>query len=210
MGTNERREREKTELRTKIMDAARELFALHGYEAVSMRKIAEKIEYSPTAIYAHFQDKADLLRQICTDDFASFYQRQASVATIADPADRIKAMGRHYIQFAVEHPNHFRRMFLDPPSVELTEECMVSRNDPTQDAYAYFRDAVAQAVQAGRFRDDLTNVELLTQTLWAGVHGVASLAITQNDGWVDLQPLEERVSLMINTLMAGLMRKAGA
>ena len=65
MGVKERREREKSETRDKILDAARELFVTEGYEGVSMRKVADKIEYSPTAIYVHFADKEELFRELC-------------------------------------------------------------------------------------------------------------------------------------------------
>jgi len=69
MGVQERRAREKKELRQEILDAARDLFVREGFENVSMRKIAEKIEYSPTTIYLYFQDKADLLDCICEETF---------------------------------------------------------------------------------------------------------------------------------------------
>ena len=70
MGITERREREKEEIRNKILDAARDLFAREGYEAVTMRRIAEAIEYSPTTIYIHFEDKDDLVLALCHEDFA--------------------------------------------------------------------------------------------------------------------------------------------
>ena len=60
MGVKERREREKESLRQDILDVAREMFATEGYESVSMRKIADKIEYSPTTIYLYFKDKNEL------------------------------------------------------------------------------------------------------------------------------------------------------
>ena len=69
MGVKERREREREETRAKITDAARELFAREGYDAVSMRRIAEAIEYSPTAIYVHFKDKEALFQDLCRQDF---------------------------------------------------------------------------------------------------------------------------------------------
>ena len=69
MGIKERREREKAEIREKILDAARDLFVSEGYEAVSMRKIADRIEYSPTAIYLHFKDKEAVMRELCDLDF---------------------------------------------------------------------------------------------------------------------------------------------
>ena len=69
MGVTERREREREEVRTKILDAARDLFTSEGYEKVTMRRIAEAIEYSPTAIYLHFEDKEDLVLALCRQDF---------------------------------------------------------------------------------------------------------------------------------------------
>ena len=67
MGIKERKAREKEQLRRQILSAARELFVNEGYENVSMRKIANKIEYSPTTIYLHFKDKADLLDSVCKE-----------------------------------------------------------------------------------------------------------------------------------------------
>src|SRR6476661_2576088 len=101
MGTQERRERERQELRTKILDAARELFATEGYEAVTMRKIAERIEYSPTAIYLHFKDKESVLREICEVDFLSLAQDLLKIGKIADPVERLRATGMAYAEFAV-------------------------------------------------------------------------------------------------------------
>ena len=74
MGVKERREREKSETRDKILDAARELFIAEGYEGVSMRQVADKIEYTPTTIYVHFADKEELFHEICHEDFARLAQ----------------------------------------------------------------------------------------------------------------------------------------
>ncbi len=75
MGTRERRERQKENLRQEIFDAASDLFSKEGYGQVSMRKIADKIEYSPATIYLYFKDKDDLLHQICEDTFAHLRNR---------------------------------------------------------------------------------------------------------------------------------------
>ena len=74
MGVKERREREKLETRDKILDAARELFIKQGYDGVSMRMLAQLIEYSPTAIYLHFADKEQLFQELCLQDFARLAQ----------------------------------------------------------------------------------------------------------------------------------------
>src|SRR3954466_10030488 len=114
MGTKERREREKTEVREKILDAARNLFVSEGYESVSMRKIAEAIEYSPTAIYVHFTDKAALMQELCAHDFQSLAHVFHDLAKVADPVERIRQTGHAYIRFAVQFPNHYRFMFMTP------------------------------------------------------------------------------------------------
>src|SRR5438132_3776284 len=104
MGSAERRERERQKVRKKILDAARSLFAAHGYDAVTMRKIAEKIEYSPTAIYLHFRDKEALIQELCANDFLAFSERFREIATLTDPAEQLKSAGRIYVQFGLEHP----------------------------------------------------------------------------------------------------------
>ena len=94
MGVKERRNREKVATRDLILDAARELFVSEGYEGVSMRKVAEKIEYSPTAIYVHFADKESLFRELCHQDFARLAQVFQSAALPQDVIQRLKDVGR--------------------------------------------------------------------------------------------------------------------
>src|SRR6187455_2587939 len=107
MGIQERREREKSELRGRIMDAARELILEQGVEAVSMRKIADRIEYSPTAIYQHFKDKEELLHAMCERDFDALGEdMRAQTAGVGDPIERIMMVGTGYVRFAMEFPSH--------------------------------------------------------------------------------------------------------
>src|SRR4051794_29321067 len=107
MGSKERREREKEELRGRIMTAAREMFATEGYEAVTMRKIASKIEYSPTAIYLHFADKDALMRELCTEDFSTLYRAFEKFIPIKDPLERLRKVAQAYVAFSIDHPNQY-------------------------------------------------------------------------------------------------------
>ena len=122
MGITERREREKEEVRGRILDAARDLFARDGYEAVTMRKIAEAIEYSPTAIYLHFKDKDALVRELCLVDFDSLAKAFQRIAREPDPLERLKKSGLAYAEFALEHPNHYRLMFMTPHPGDVKDE----------------------------------------------------------------------------------------
>ena len=204
MGPHERRAREREEIRTLILDAARELFAAEGVEAVTMRRIAEKIEYSPTAIYFHFRDKEALLVELCDTDFRAFAQGFAAMAQIADPVERLRQSGYAYIDFGLKNPSHYRLMFMTPKSVTSKE---IVKGDPAEDAYAFVKGIVTEIVATGRFRSDLTDVDLLTQVVWSTVHGVVSLEIAKcNDNWVDWRPIAERSRLAIDMVIDGLAR----
>lgn len=208
MGVAERRERERLELRAKIMDAARRLFADEGYDAVSMRRIAEAIEYSPTAIYLHFADKQALFNEICAEDFGRLAKVFGELASVADPVERVREIGRAYVRFALKYPNHYRLMFMTPSAPdEVAPEQMAKRGNPDQDAYAFLRAAVREAIGTGRLRPELTDADLLTQALWAGVHGIASLRITHSsDVWVDWRPVDTVVDVACSSTLRGMLR----
>jgi len=204
MGSAERREREKQELRGKILDAARELFVGDGYDAVTMRRIAQRIEYSPTAIYLHFRDKEDLLREIVAQDFAALAAHFQKVAAIQDPVERLGACGRAYVDFGVANPQSFMMMFVLPrPQVEPKESAHFG--DPQHDAYAFLRFCVDACMRDGRFRPDLDDPELIAQVLWAAMHGIAALHIGHaNDRGLPMKKPEVATDLMLDTLMRGM------
>lgn len=206
MGVQERRERERTEIREKILDAARELFVTEGYEGVSMRKVAEKIEYSPTAIYLHFADKEQLFLELCHADYRRLAESFMALAHNPDPVDRLRHIGLAYIEFGLKYPNHYRMMFMTAhPGVADPEQ--VGKGNPEEDAYEFLRQTVMEAAGAGVFRPELRDPDLIAQTLWAGVHGVISLQIAKGtDDWVPWGSFQKRADLMIDGLLKGLLR----
>jgi AcrR family transcriptional regulator len=207
MSVLERRARERVEVRELILDAARELFVELGYEGVSMRKVAQRIDYSPTAIYLHFADKEALFHELCRQDFGQLAAAFLKLSAIADPAERLAACGHAYVEFAVAHPNHYRLMFMTPVNLPLTESEKERRGNPDEDAYAFVRSIVAECMQAGLFAPELTDADLIAQTLWAGVHGVAALEITTcKGGWTDWCSLEDRIDFMLRSLLHGMVR----
>ncbi len=212
MGVKERRERERSETRDKILDAARKLFVSEGYEGVSMRRVAEKIEYSPTAIYVHFADKEELFHELCRQDFARLQEVMTSQQVPSDPIERLRQIGRNYIEFGARFPNHYVFMFMTPhPPHEPDEEDREIMGNPEKDAYAFLKWSVQQAIDAGCFREELKDAELLSQTLWASVHGVISLNIAKcKDPWVEWRPLKDRAEMMLDLTLLGLVKGAAA
>jgi AcrR family transcriptional regulator len=209
MGLKERRAREKDEVRGKILDAARELFVAEGYEAVTMRKIAERIEYSPTAIYLYFRDKKAVMEAICDLDFLSLAKRFRRIAETSDPIERLRAAGFAYADFAMKHPNHYRLMFMTPhpPHDPETSEIDVGNRD--EDAYAFVRWTASQAIAQGRIREELADPDLLAQMVWAAIHGWVSLRMTKcNEAWVDWRPTKRSIEAMVEMTIRGVVKSA--
>src|ERR1700691_3796749 len=173
MGVQERRAREKKELRQEILDAARDLFLREGYENVSMRKIAEKIEYSPTTIYLYFQDKADLLDCLCEETFQRLVKKQTLLdQTVADPLERLRKGLRGYIEFGLKHPNHYKVTFMMPPP--LDEERRGARSHELgQKAFAHLRNTLELCVEQRLLT--IADLNASAQVIWAAVHGLTSI-----------------------------------
>jgi len=172
MGTVERRERERDEIRRKIVDAARELFVREGYDRVTMRRIAEAIEYSATTIYNHFKDKDDLLEALCHEDFARLLEALRTQPHPTSGVAQIRQLGLAYAQFGLSHPNHYRFMFLTPANHIDGHELSA----PGQRSFELLRQAVQEAIDQGELLagDAIT----MAQVMWASLHGVVALLIT--------------------------------
>ena len=203
MGTQQRRAREKEALRQEILDAARELFVKEGYENVSMRRVAEKIEYSPTTIYLYFEDKAALLYAICEETFAKLAKRMETITRDSDdPIVSLKSGCRAYVDFGLKNPNHYKVTFINHPQHPRDDQRHMKEASMGMKCYGYLRAGVEACIRSKRFR--ATDVEAVTQVIWAGEHGITSLLITMpNFPWVKKSEL---IDLMIDTLIDGLSR----
>lgn len=196
----ERRAREKEQLRREILDAARDLFVRDGYENVSMRRIADKIEYSPTTIYLYFQDKSQLLYCICEETFARLVKEFEGLQTqSSDPVDCLRRGMRAYIQFGLKYPNHYKVTFISHPE-HHEPDTYLSPESMGMKAFGFLPKLVGEAVRQGRFRQ--VDVAATSQMLWAAIHGVTSLLIVHPDfPWVNRNQL---IDGMIDTMLEGL------
>lgn len=204
MGVKERKLRQKKFLRQEILDAASELFVKEGYENVSMRRIAEKIEYSPTTIYLYFKDKAELLEQVC---HGTFERLSAHLKRIleqpGDPSERLKRGLLAYIHFGLENPHHYRATFMMPIPDGFDKEEYKKPDSPGMQAFDFLRRCVYDCISSGKFQN--TDAEIISQTLWSGVHGITSLLITHDKGfpWVERKQL---LPFVVDTLISGVAK----
>lgn len=202
MGIAERRVRERERVRKKILDAARGLFAAEGYEKVTMRRIAEVIEYSPTTIYHHFEDKGALVDALCETDFSRLLGVLQGQAPPADLIERMRQMGRAYATFGVTYPNHYRFMFMTPGKFEPAPGHELSTSG--RQAFALLRDAVEKAVEGGLFRKG--NVDTMAQVLWCGIHGAVALLITmRSDQWPGAPAAPDLIEQVVESGIQGFL-----
>ncbi len=205
MGVTERRKRDRQAVQKRILDAARELFVKDGYEAVTMRGVAQAIEYSPTALYFHFKDKETLIRTLCANDFLILARRFQTIAKEPDPIIRLRKMGGAYVDFAVKHPNHYRLMFMTSPGHlgHLGNE--LEKGNPQEDAYALLLATVSEALAQGRLRAETKDPALVAQTFWSAVHGVVALHLARReDPWIDWTPVRKLAATVIDSVLRGV------
>ena len=207
----ERRERERAVMRQRIMDAAREMFARSGYEAVTLRGVANAIEYSPAAIYQYFPDKRSLIIEICLADYASLTQVLAECNEIENPLARLREMAWRYAQWGVTHPNHYRMLtvhLLQYGVDEIGDAGYVRHLPPEEDADWFLLNCIEEAMAAGLLKPRHTDGQLIAATMWAALHGVVSLEINMDAerrrslGFV-AAVFKTRVKAMLDVLMEG-------
>jgi AcrR family transcriptional regulator len=204
------RDRRREARREEILNAARELFVTLGPERTTMRRIADRLGQTTGALYAQFRDKESILRELCVHDFLALREAFQAGEAVSDPVERLRVIGRGYTGFALTHPNHYRLMFLapHPPGVEQDAKDLMHGN-PDQDAYAYLLHCVRRAVEAGAFRPEYDDPDLVAQVLWGALHGVIALELTHaDDAWIDWRPVALRCQTVNDAVLRGLLRDA--
>ena len=185
-----RRSLQKQELRLAILRAASEEFLQHGYEGFSLRRVAERIGYTPTTIYLYFRDKDELLLETARGGFEAFDATIIAAARHPDPRERLRAFGQAYFEFGLENGPLYRLMFMQRADF-LMPRLLGSGSPPeelaaaTLDAQAVEHRVVAQELLVQAVRDGIEsgvfapgNAGDKADALWAGVHGLTALALS--------------------------------
>jgi AcrR family transcriptional regulator len=204
LGTKERRKRERENLRQEILDAARQLFLKKGFDNVSMRQIAEKIEYSPTTIYLYFQDKAELFGSICEETFAKLEgELRAITKAQTDPVECLREGAKAYIRFGLRFPHHYQLVFMTthPYKKDHRPDFDFPLTGQAGDrSFRYLLEIIASGIEQGKFRK--SDPMVLAQTVWVALHGVTSLLIAMADfPWVDKDVL---IASVVETVVRGV------
>lgn len=190
MGRKERREREQQELKQSIMDAAREIARVEGWRNVTMRKIAERIEYSHAAIYEYFANKDVLLLALVREGFRLLEtELQPPQTTASDPEEALLLMVERYLAFAERHAELYRVMFgLDGVAfVPMTHDEGQRIEDIAATAIRSLLEARGWPVL---HLSDKVNI------LWSTAHGLATLVMADR-----IEGGKERAQRLLNQAM---------
>ena len=167
-----RKQREKEEMRTLILDAARSIFLEKGYDQTSIRNIAERIEYSPGTIYLYFKEKDEIFHALHEEGFRRMLAKMQPLQHVADPFERLKALGKVYIEFAQENKDFYDLMFIvqAPMNMEEVEKWKMGEN-----TLGFLKQVIKDCKAAGRFKGK--DINFLSFTIWSAVHGMCALLI---------------------------------
>lgn len=198
MGISERKAREKEKLRDNIIAAALEMFIEQGYEKVSIRKIAEAIEYSPATIYLYFKNKDELMFFVQQEAFEQFFELLAPVLQIEEPLEQLWDLGKKYLNFGINNPELYNLMFmLQSPmnAIEAQEEGW----ECGYETFHLLEVIVMNCQKAGYYSGRDSNI--VSMELWSLVHGMMSLFLTDR---LMMVQQEQQETLMHQTMDAYL------
>lgn len=197
MGISERKEKQKTELKKMILEASMKLFVEEGFEKVSIRRIADLIEYSPTTVYLYFKDKNEILFHLHQEGFRRMQGYNVNLLSIANPLLRLHKMGENYLRFGMENPEFYDLMFLAKAPMEtikcISDNWEWEEGDRALDGLkAILQECMDKKLIAP------SDVNAMAMAIWGMVHGLVSLYIRQR--FDKLVPENQVYSMMEQSL----------
>lgn len=190
--------------REEILAAAEDLLARSGSEdAVSIRAVAEAVGVTAPSIYRHFPDKAHLIFEVCARRFEEMDRQVVTpiLAAAHDPVEALVELARAYVRFGLDHPEHYRVMFM--ANADHSPELYAEANVVDDGSLGTIITMIQRAIDAGRIRPDAGDAVVLTYVLWTALHGVVSLAIGRPH--LPGPSVDEQVDAMIRALLHGVL-----
>jgi AcrR family transcriptional regulator len=175
MGITDRKQREREEMRVRILEAAKEIFLEKGYAQTSMRNIADRIEYSPGTIYLYFKEKDEIFNALHNEGFFKLLEQMKPLNHVSDPFERLKAIGKVYMEFARNNKDLYDLMFIT--EAPMNAEQNKDKWEMGCNAFSFLQEVVRECIKAGRFKN--RDVDYLSFIIWSGVHGMCALYCRQ-------------------------------
>jgi AcrR family transcriptional regulator len=192
MASGSARARRHETTRDAILAAALEIISTEGVEALSLREVARRVDYSPAGLYEYFGSKEEIIAAMISDGYRRLSLHLSQTSTDLPPYERLIELGAAYIEFARANPQHYLLMFTALPEWWIEGKVNVGS------AYQTLVDTVQAGIEQGIFipRDGL-GLEEMSYTCWAIVHGMAMLQLNQLRGMQTEYSQKDRAILRI-------------
>lgn len=184
MGIVERKAKEKEDLRELILQGAKKLFVEKGIEQTTIRSIADAIDYSVGTVYVYFKNKDAILHALHTQGFTELRGQFTVLSSVANPMERLMAMGRIYIRYALQNPDMYNLMLTGRAPMEFLNAINAEEWNEGKATFDALKTTVGHCMEAGHFSGH--KPEPLAFMIWSLVHGMCSLDIGQRTKGVNL------------------------
>lgn len=205
MSTSERKAKEKEELKALILAAAKKLFAEQGIEQTTIRSIAKEVNYSVGTVYLYFRDKNQILHELHSQGFAKLGEEMRTLFNVSEPMERLKALGRTYMNFAFENTQMYDLMFNMKAPMEFIREHEANKWNEGSATFDGLRRTVRECLEQGYFQGH--SLEPLSFAIWSSIHGMCSLYIRERVKGATGQDPERLLSEAYEDFMMLLSRK---
>jgi AcrR family transcriptional regulator len=207
MSSADRKEREKKELMDLILMKAKEIIVNEGQEKLSIRKIANEIEYSPATIYLYFKDKDEILYQMMQKGFEMMSTYMEEIFRETSPVKRIFMTGNAYITFGTEHPDWYELMFTSHNPMNHIKRCEAEWGHGIA-IFEFFTKTCEEAIKQQKLKG--WEPRMLALYLWSSIHGLVALHNTQRlcvvDHIYESQGKLEMVEQLLETIMGNIFK----
>ena len=203
MGISERREREKLELRKRILLQAKDILLTEGWAQLSIRNIAKGVEYSPATIYLYFEGKDEIVFRLMEMGLQQLMEKMQPLMSIEHPVDRLNQLGKSFVEFGLENSEWFELMFNLPKDVCPIEKYLED-SSPGIMLFDLLVNTCNEAIENGF--TEIKDAEILAMLLWSSVQGLVNLIRSKNFEHLVGVKEHELISKTIDTLTFSLFK----
>lgn len=200
MGSKERKTRQRGQQRQDILDAASQIIANEGYSGLSMRKLADRIEYSPASIYLHFASRERIAQELRESGFQALTTCMRAAVAGKRGRDALHAIATAYVAFGIGEPELYRLIFMGSPGFMRAAYEGEQSGDAADQAYEQLLTITGGLDGAPKERQNLTQI---ADVIWSCLHGIVSLNLALSD--LQATAVEIQTNLSIELITTGLL-----
>lgn len=205
----ERKQREIDQRRKDILKVVRKMIVKGGAREITMRKVADESGFSTTVVYALFGDKATMITNAIDDDIIRLQKLlRAAVVEGKTTLERLRLASLAYVENGLQHPDQYFLVFMERRPAAPTETSTLEFGNPEHDPYALVRGLAVGLVDDGVIAATEAEIDVITQVIWEGLHGMTSLRVsTGDDPWIERIGAQAHLDFLLDIVLLGVIHR---